>query len=263
MSRSRAGWLAVLLGAGCASALKEPPPIAALQRQPTGSAPAAELLAEAEQEYARRPDKDAVRRAEGLCLAAASADEAGTAGLVCAIRAKSWLGEREQDTGVRKELAVSGVQAGQWCLRRAPEAAECKFWLAVALGMQARDRPTTVEDSLKRMAQLLREVERDAPLLDNAGPSRVLAILLLRAPGWPIGPGDVEEALVHARKAVELAPGYPPNHLALAEALIRNDDRTRAGEAIGRALELAGKAPWIDDPDAADWVAEGRRLIGR
>ncbi|HET8724307.1 MAG TPA: hypothetical protein VFM53_08865 [Anaeromyxobacteraceae bacterium] len=263
MIRSRTGWLAVLLAAGCASALKEPPPLAALQRHPTGTATAAELLAEAEQEYARRPDKAAVRRAEGLCLAAANADEAGTAGLVCAIRAKSWLAEREKDTGVRTELAVSAVQTGQWCLRRDPAAAECKFWLAVALGMQARDRPTTVEDSLKRMAQLLRDLEREAPLLDNAGPSRVLAILLLRAPGWPIGPGDVEEALVHARKAVELAPDYPPNHLALGEALLRNDDRKRAPEAIGRALELAGKAPWVDDPDAADWVAEARRLLGR
>ena len=260
---SRTGWLAVLLAAGCASALKEPPSVAALQKQPTGTAPAAELLDEAEQEYARRPDRAAVRRAEGLCLAAASADEEGTAGLVCAIRAKSWLAEREKDAGVRTELAVSAVQVGQWCLRRAPASPECRFWLAVALGMQARDRPTTVEDSLKRMAQLLRDLERDAPLLDRAGPERVLAILLLRAPGWPIGPGDVEEALVHARKAVELEPAYPPNLLALGEALLRNDDRARAQEMLGRALELSGKAPWADDPDAADWAAEARRLLAR
>ena len=157
MTATRLGWLALLLGAGCASALKEPPPIATLQREPTGSVPANALLQEAAEEYAKRPDPAAVRRAEGLCLAAAQADASQAAGLVCAIQAKSWLADRETDLKVRTDLAVSAVQAGQWCLRREPASVPCKFWLAVALGLQARDRPTTVEDGLKRMVQLLRE----------------------------------------------------------------------------------------------------------
>ncbi len=264
MSRlARAGWLGLLLGAGCASALKEPPPIATLQRAPAGTVPANALLQEAAEEYARRPDSAAVRRAEGLCLAAAQADESQTAGLICAIRAKSWLAEREKDVKVRTDLAVSAVQTGQWCLRREPDSPECKFWLAVALGLQARDRPTTVEDGLKRMAQLLREVARQEPLLDEAGPDRVLALLLLRAPGWPIGPGDAEEALVHARKAVELRPGYPPNQVALGEALLKNDERARGRTALLRAVELAGQPPWSADPDVPTWVADAQALLSR
>jgi tetratricopeptide (TPR) repeat protein len=260
---SRTGWLLLLLSAGCAAALKEPPPLSTLQKEPGGGIPAGALLQEADEEYAKRPDPAAVRRAEGLCLAAAHADEEGVEGLVCAIRAKSWLAEREKDAKVRTELAVSAVQAGQWCLRRSPSSPECRFWLAVALGMQARDRPTTVEDSLKRMAQLLRDLERDAPRLDHAGPERVLAILLLRAPGWPIGPGDVEEALVHARKAVELEPGYPPNLIALGEALIKNDDRGKAREVLLQAVALSGKAPWEADPDSRAWIAEAQGMLRR
>jgi tetratricopeptide (TPR) repeat protein len=253
----------VLLSVGCASALKEPPPLSTLKKEPGGGIPAGALLQEAQEEYARRPDPAAVRRAEGLCLAAADADEEGVEGLVCAIRAKSWLAEREKDGKVRTDLAVSAVQVGQWCLRRAPSSPECRFWLAVALGLQARDRPTTVEDSLRRMANLLRDLERDAPLLDHAGPERVLAILLLRAPGWPIGPGDVEEALVHARKAVALEPGYPPNLVALGEALLKNDDRAQAMEVLKRAIELSMKAPWEADPDSRGWIEEAQRLLGR
>jgi hypothetical protein len=260
---SRLGWLAVLLGAGCASALKEPPPIATLQREPTGTVPANALLQEAAEEYGKRPDPTAVRRAEGLCLAAAQADEAQTAGLVCAIQAKSWLAEREQDVKVRTDLAVSAVQAGQWCLRREPASVPCKFWLAVALGLQARDRPTTVDDGLKRMVQLLREATVEAPLFEEAGPERVLAILLVRAPGWPIGPGDDEEALVHARRAVELRPGYPPNQLALGEVLLKNGQKAQGRAALLRAVEFAGQPPWSSDPDVATWVADAQALLSR
>jgi len=255
--------IALLLSVGCAAALKEPPPLSTLQHDATGSTSANVLLQEASEEYAKRPDVLAVRRAEGLCLQAAQAEESGTDGLVCAIQAKAWLAEREKDAKVRTELAVSAVQAGQWCLRREPRSPACKFWLGVALGLQARDRPATVEDGLKRMAQLLREATKDGPLLEEAGPERVLALLLSRAPGWPIGPGDVEEALVLARKAVELRPDYPPNQLALGEVLLKNDDRVKAGEALARAIDLAGRPPFAADPDAPAWIAEARELQRR
>ena len=42
--------------------------------------------------------------------------------------------------------------------------------------------------------------------------------MLLRAPGWPLGPGDPEAALPEAQAAARLAPDYPPNQLVLGEA---------------------------------------------
>ncbi len=256
-------WMAAFLGAGCASALKEPPPISTLQREDRGTVPASALLQEGEEEFAKRPDPAAVRRSEGLCLAAAKADDAQVEGLLCAMRAKAWLAEREKGVKDRTELSVSAVQVGQWCLRRDPASAACKYWLAVALGLQARDRPVTADDGLKRMIQLLREAAREAPLLDEAGPERVLALLLVRAPGWPVGPGDAEEAIPHVRKAVELRPDYPPNQLALGEVLIHNGDKPGGRAALRRAIELAESAPWSSDPDAPSWVADARALLPR
>lgn len=258
---ARAGWIAVLLSTGCAAALKEPPPVSALQRHEVGTTPADALLQEAAEAYALRPDVAAVRRSEGLCLQAAQADEASTAGLLCAVRAKAWLAEREKDGKARTDLAVSAVQAGQWCLRRDPQSAPCKYWLGVALGLQARERPATAEDGLKRMAKLLREASKEAPLLDEAGPERVLSLLLARAPGWPIGPGDVEEALALARKAVELRPDFPPNQVALGEALLKSDAGPKAREALARALDLARNGPFAADPDAPTWIAEAEAML--
>jgi hypothetical protein len=260
---SRLFWLAALLGAGCASALREPPPISTLQREDTGTVPANALLQEAGDEFAKRPDPAAVRRAEGLCLAAAKADETQVAGLLCAMQAKAWLAEREKGVKDRTEFSVSAVQAGQWCLRRDPASAPCKYWLAVALGLQARDRPVTADDGLKRMVQLLREAAREAPLLDEAGPERVLGLLLVRAPGWPVGPGDAEGAIPHARTAVALRPDYPPNQLALGEVLINNGDKPGGRAALRRAIELAGTDPWSKDPDAPSWIADASALLPR
>ena len=113
------------------------------------------------------------------------------------------------------------------------------------------------------MIQLLREAAGEAPLLDEAGPERVLALLLVRAPGWPVGPGDAEEAIPHVRKAVELRPDYPPNQLALGEVLIHNGDKPGGRAALQRAIELAQSTPWSSDPDAPSWVADARALLPR
>ncbi len=67
----------------------------------------------------------------------------------------------------------------------------------------------------------------------------------------------------HARKAVELRPEYPPNQLALGEVLIINGDKPGGRAALLRAIELAGTAPWSQDPDAPSWVADARTLLPR
>src|SRR5260370_7891337 len=44
------------------------------------------------------------------------------------------------------------------------------------------------------------------------------ASVLIRAPGWPLGPGDPDAGVVAARRAVILQPLYPPNLPALPAA---------------------------------------------
>lgn len=268
--RPVAGLGALLVAsAGCAAALKEPPPVSTLHRGAgvdPGAAPAEELLGAGRAAYGHRPDVVAVTRSADLCLAAAQADETGptgVAGLACAIRSGTWLVEHEKDSKVRTDLAVRAVQAGQWCLRRGPDSAPCKFWLAVALGLQARERPATAEDALRRIVPLLREAGRAEPTLDEAGPARVLAILLLRAPGWPLGPGDAEEGLALARQAAALRPDYPPNQLALAEALARNGEVAAGRKAAENALALARAAAAAGEPDAPDWTREAEAKLRR
>jgi len=250
--------LAAAACAACAPALREPPSVAVLASKPVPAEllDADTLRREAETRWARRPDVEAVREAEALFLQAAHADEGDVASLIGATRTKTWLVDREPDAKHRAEIAVSAVQTAQWCGRRRPDDPACDYWLALAVGVQAREVRSTVDDGLKTMiAALQRAIDRE-PSYEDAGPERVMALVLLRAPGWPLGPGDFEEGLVHARRAMALRPEYPANVLALAEALAANKQRGPAREAYLSARALAVRRKDAGDPDAPDWIRE-------
>jgi hypothetical protein len=119
----------------------------------------------------------------------------------------------------------------------------------------------TADDGLKTMIPALqRAIEKD-PLYDEAGPHRVLALVYVRAPGWPVGPGDVEAGLNEAKQAVALRPDYPPNAFALAEALAANKDRERAREEYIRGKALAAALRDAMDPDAPFWIVEADEAL--
>ena len=264
---------ALLAGSFCAPALRPPQ---ALPPTPTGASPAGPedtdaLLARAAERFSARCNanaRTAAADAQALFLAAANADPLRIEGLVGVVRVASWRIEHIHDAGERERLVASELDAAQWCGRRAaalaaPEAkaeavTACDYWLAIALGQQAREHPSTASDALERMVTLLRRTAAERPALDEAGPDRVLALLLLRAPGWPAGPGDPEEGLAAARRAATSAPSFPPNQLTLAEALARNGaaEEARAAATRGRELALASS-----DPDAAEWVGQADALL--
>jgi hypothetical protein len=104
------------------------------------------------------------------------------------------------------------------------------------------------------MLQNLVSADATDPNYDKAGPARVRALVLIRAPGWPLGPGDTDAGLVAARRAVALQPDYPPNVLALAEALSKTGDEKGARENYLHARELAQSLP--AGPERDDWLGE-------
>ncbi len=258
--------LSLSASVACAPALRAPRPVGALGTPAAAAGRSApDLIAEARASFARRPDVEQVRRAESLFLAAAEADPGGIEGLYGAIEAKVWLVDHDR-AGDRAALASSAVDAGQWCLRRAPASAWCDYGLALALGIQARERHGTAVEGLKRMVEHLRRAAAADARIDDAGPDRVLALVLARAPAWPLGPGDPDGAIEAARRAVRLAPAYPPNLLALAEALLPTDAAAdpraaEARDAAERGIALARAR--TGDPDAPEWIRDGEALLGR
>lgn len=172
--------------------------------------------------------------------------------LAAAIEADAQRSDHEPDSKIRNELAAEASRDADACLAREPQAAACLYGDAVALGLNARAHPTRAGEYLNGMLKTLVRAESVDPAYDEAGPARVQALVLIRAPGWPLGPGDPEAGLAAARRAVTLRPLYPPNLLALAEALAKTEDPMGARENYARARDAALALPPSADRD--DWL---------
>jgi hypothetical protein len=168
------------------------------------------------------------------------------------IKANSQRSDHESDGKARADLAAQSSSAADACLALDPQAAACQYGKAVATGMEARAHPTRAVGLLNGMLQNLGNADSTDPNYDKAGPSRVRALVLIRAPGWPLGPGDTDAGLASARRAVSLQPDYPPNVLALAEALSKSGDEKGGRENYAHARDLAQAAP--SGPERDDWL---------
>jgi hypothetical protein len=181
--------------------------------------------------------------------------------LAAAIASAAERSDREPDSKIRGELAAEASRDAEACLAREPQAAACLYGRAVALGLEARAHPTRASELLKSMLEYLASAEAADPSYDQAGPARVRALVLIRAPGWPLGPGDAEAGLIAARRAATLRPQYPPNVLALAEALAKTGDANGARENYERARDLAQALP--SAPDRDGWLRQADQALQR
>ena len=181
--------------------------------------------------------------------------------LAAAVAADARRSDAEKDSKIRDQLAADAGRDAQACLERAPEAAACLYYDGIALGLKARAHPLQANEALKKMLEMLGRAEAADPGYDQAGPARVLALVLVKAPAWPLGPGDAEAGLASARRAVALRPQYPPNVLVLAEALAKTGDAHGAQESYRRARDLS--EAWPPGGDRDDWLHEADQALGR
>ncbi len=165
------------------------------------------------------------------------------------------------DSKVRDQLAADALQSAQACLARAPQAGACLYYEGIALGLKARAHPLQANETLKAMLEALSRAEAADPSYDQAGPARVQALVLVKAPAWPLGPGDPETGLAAARRAAALRPEYPANVLALAQALAKTGDAHGAQDAYRRARDLSQALPPGRDRD--DWLREAERGLSK
>jgi tetratricopeptide (TPR) repeat protein len=175
---------------------------------------------------------------------------------VASIKANSDRSDRESDGKARADLATQSSNMADACLALNDRAAACQYGKALATGMEARAHPTQALGLLTNMLNYLKAADAVDTYYDQGGPSRVRALVLIRAPGWPLGPGDTDAGLKSAQEAVSLAPNYAPNQLALGEALSKNGDANGAYASYQRALELAQAAP--SGPERDGWLHDAQ-----
>jgi hypothetical protein len=179
--------------------------------------------------------------------------------LAAAVAEDARRSDRESDAKIREQLASDAARSAGACLQQAPQDVACLYYHAIALGLQARAHPLQAGDYLKTMLQALGSAEAADSSFDHAGPARVQALVLVRAPSWPLGPGDADAGLMAARRAVALKPDYPPNLLAEAEAQAKTGDLSGSRESYSRARGAAQALPPGLDRDA--WLREAEQAL--
>ncbi len=99
-----------------------------------------------------------------------------------------------------------------------PDCAPCHYYLALNLGLHAREAPLEAPTLVKSLIAEAKKAAALDPAFDHAGPYRLLGRVYTQLPPPPASFGDPDLAVTYLERAVELAPDYPPNRLHLAEA---------------------------------------------
>jgi tetratricopeptide (TPR) repeat protein len=173
-------------------------------------------------------------------------------------RATAWLAENFPDWDGRVDLAKTGVSIGRESVRLPVDKAEPYFYCALNLGVLSSLYKT--KDLVGEMIDLCKKAIELDETSYYAGPHRFLGILYYQTEGYPMmTTGTLDDALRHLERACELAPDYGHNHLALARALIEDDQYDAAKTHLQKVIDLPN--PDGDEVKRATWVREAQVLI--
>jgi len=173
-------------------------------------------------------------------------------------RACVWLAEYMDTKNARRQAAVEGAHFGREATAKNPQRVEPYFYYALSLGMLSQIDSTS--QHVDRMAELCeRAIEIDESF-EHAGPHRFLGLLYYETEGYVTASiGSLDDALSHLKRACEIAPNYPLNHLAYGQALMEDDQERKARHHFQRVLEL--KPPAGSNDPYQQWQEDARKLL--
>ena len=168
-----------------------------------------------------------------------------------AARAWCFVAENETQPAQRIAAAKRAIVLARQARDLRPDDVAGHYWYAISVGLLAdADRLYGLNAVAEMEPALQRAIALDERF-DDAGPARVLGLLLLRTPGPPVSIGSARKGLRLLQRAVELVPEYPENHLYLAEAYHATGKIDEARAALHKVLT----APPVVDREAeqAEW----------
>lgn len=167
------------------------------------------------------------------------------------------LARSGKDKRVRLADARRGRALADKALKSGRQNGLAHYVMAHLAGLEA-------ENNIAQGLRLVPVIEREAleaadldPRVDHGGPDRLLGELYLRAPGFPMSVGDSGKAVVHFRRAVEIAPGHSDNRLGLVEALLAE------GENMSACRELRQLFAELGGRESASFLQEALELMDR
>jgi len=136
------------------------------------------------------------------------------------------------------QKAIDSFNGMDW--EKNPEAA---YYYALGLGAVIRIEGLSAIVKLPGVIAAMKAALKK-PETDYYGPHRIYGMLYLKAPKWPKGIGDVDEALKHLKISMNNSPDFPQNPIFYGEALIEDDQMDDAKKYLSRAQRSLQKKNW-------------------
>jgi tetratricopeptide (TPR) repeat protein len=155
----------------------------------------------------------------------------------------------------RAAVADEAVTALRSAVRDHPGSAAAHYFLAMNLGQLARTRTFGALRLVDEMVEHFNLARGLDPALEHSGPDRNLGRLHHQAPGWPFSVGSAAKARRHLEAAVERAPEFPANHLALLDFLVAHKETAGATKQLETldGIWEAAKQRWKEREWEDDW----------
>jgi tetratricopeptide (TPR) repeat protein len=161
-------------------------------------------------------------------------------------RAVSWLLEFDGDlsSDEAKEMAGQGFERVRTAVERNADRVDYVFLAGALLGNYIRFSSVQGIAQVRQVHDYFQRAVSLDPFYEDGAPLRAQGTLLVKAPPWPAGVGDVDEGIELLEKAVHLFPGHPANHLYLADALAAEGRKSEAAAAYHRVTERCTEQRW-------------------
>ena len=182
----------------------------------------------------------------------------------CYGRAVTWLLELDTDLSDEesKQMAGQGFERLRDIAEGNSDRVDYVFLAGALLGNTVRLSPAQGVAQVGRIHDYFERAVSLDPSYDDGAPLRALGTLLVKAPPWPAGVGDIDQGIELLKQAVELFPGHPANHYYLAEALAAEGRKNEAATAYEHVVELCTEPRWgaVCDRYEPEARTQGQRL---
>jgi tetratricopeptide (TPR) repeat protein len=220
--------------------------------------PSAELLAQADKNYAEREDLARVREGLETLRRARAVNYTNFDAAWRTARLSYTLGDKTTDAAEREKAFREGIEAGETAVRVEPERVEGHFWLGANQGGYAQSRGplyglSAAEGLRKEMETVLKLDEG----FQGGSAYMVLGRLDLELPSM-LG-GDPKRALETLERGLKYGENSGLYRLRLAEAYIRNKRLDKAREQLNHILSMTSHPAFV--PEHKEAVAKAKELL--
>ena len=176
-------------------------------------------------------------------------------------RACAWLTDEFTDKDRRGSWSQKGADYAKRAVAADGKRVEGYYFLGINLGQSATTKTVGAYMMVPKVLKAAETALKIDEKFDHAGPGRLIGNVYAKAPPWPASVGDVDDGIKYLKRAVEVAPDYPQNHLHYGDALVSDKQFDEALKQYQMVIDAKVLPEWAHR--AEGWRREAQVGINK